>query len=139
MPRTPRPRAGEDAEHGTGAALERMAGTVRASSQPLDPRQPDAGPVPEIDPEDALTDPNEPSPDEPDVDLNGGLDEVLFGPTRRPDEPQTQGAPFGAGANFVALPWEDQNTFIARVAQSIEESPGGSALSAYTARMRRGE
>src|SRR5688500_9736547 len=55
--------------------------------------------------------------------LNGGLEDRLFSPTLRPEEPVTAGVPFGEGASFIPEPYEDDETFMLRVAQTLRESP----------------
>lgn len=121
------PRAPADAEHGATAELQRVAGAIPARPAP----QPQARQVSAQPPSEPvqLTD-----------DLNDGYDAVLFGPSQRPDEPITEGAPFGPGSNFVPRPFEDDRAFMLRVADEIERSPGGQtpSLAAYTEDIRRG-
>jgi hypothetical protein len=62
-------------------------------------------------------------PPQPQGELNGGYDAVLFGPTDRPHEPLTAGMPFGAGPSFVPRPTEDDRTFLMRVAGELLASP----------------
>jgi len=127
------PRAPADAPHGTGAQLRRLAGTVDAGRAPQ-PVQTDAtartvAPAPV----------RGPGADQvPDEDVSGGYDEALFGPTWRPDEPITHGAPFGPGRSFVVMPYEDRRSFELRVADQIEASDQGGALSAYITKLRAG-
>jgi len=121
------PRAPADAEHGSTAQLQRVAGAIPAR------------PAAEAQPRQAGTQP----PSEPTQltnDLNDGYDAVLFGPSQRPDEPITEGAPFGPGSNFVPSPFEDDRAFMLRVADEIERSPGGQvpSLAAYVEDVRRG-
>lgn len=128
MPRpgTVEPRAGADAPHGSTAALQRMAQAIpiTAEQAAAPPGRPaDAAPDPEMD---------------PNVELNGGFDRALFAPTARPDEPITQGAPFGEGANWVPSRNEDDFTFLLRVADDLDASPLANTLSTYTAKIRRG-
>jgi hypothetical protein len=80
-----------------------------------------------------------PAQPEPELqeDASGGYDDALFAPTDRPDEPITHGAPFGAGANFVALPYEDEFAFRRRVADELESS-GTASLNPYIAKLRTG-
>jgi len=129
MPRagteTPAPAAPQGADAGTGAALRRMAQAVPATPPPdatnptgaqsTPPSSPGAGagtsPVGDV---------AQPS------DLNAGYDAALFGPTDRPGEPVTQGLPFGPGASYVPRPNEDDRTFLLRVADQLENTPGAS-------------
>jgi len=115
----------EGAEHGTGAALRRLAGTVEAPRPERTPRVRVVSPAQEQ---------NQPIPEE---DASGGYDEALFAPSDRADEPITHGAPFGAGANFVALPYEDEFAFRRRVADTLE-SDGPDSLAPYIAKLRNG-
>lgn len=75
--------------------------------------------------------------DDPNADLNNGYDEALFGPTMRPSEPLTTGAPFGPGANFIPRPDEDDRSFTLRVADTLEAS-GSARLAPYIAKLRFG-
>lgn len=73
-------------------------------------------------------------------DLNGGLDGELFGPSRRPNEPVTHGAPFGPGADFTPLPQETDRAFMLRVADDLTQSPAATnQTKKYLARIRLGE
>lgn len=121
-------RKPEDAEHGTGAALRRLAGTVQAPA-------PTPTPVPQGRP--VRVAPHAPGVADDQEDATGGYDDVAFGPSDRPDEPITHGAPFGAGANFVALPYEDEFTFRHRVADELERDGPGS-LRPYVEKLRTG-
>jgi hypothetical protein len=67
--------------------------------------------------------------------MNGGYDAALFGPTDRPQEPVTHGAPFGPGANFTQTPQEDSRTFMLRVAGQLSGTP---ELAAYVKRIQSG-
>lgn len=49
----------------------------------------------------------------------GEEEEFIFGPTMRPEEPITQGAPFGAGADLPRLAIETEDQFATRVANMI--------------------
>ncbi len=73
-----------------------------------------------------------------DEDVSGGYDEALFSPTWRPEEPITHGASFGPGRSFVILPYEDERSFVLRVADQLEASDQGGALSRYVAKLRAG-
>jgi hypothetical protein len=136
MPRpgqTPPIRANEDAPHGASAALERMA-TDRGAPPPVP--SPDAGP--------AATQPSgraaRGTPAEAPTgegELNEGFDEALFAPSGRPDEPITEGMPFGPGSSFRQQPDEDDRSFMLRVAADLEAS-GSSALSPFIRKIRRG-
>lgn len=120
------PKAAADAPFGSTAALQRMAQAVPITADQA-ARAPNT-------PADALPDPQM----DPNVELNGGLDKVLFGPSARPNEPVTHGAPFGDGANFIPRPNEDDHTFMLRVADELDASPLSKSLSTYTAKIRRG-
>jgi hypothetical protein len=73
-------------------------------------------------------------------ELNNGADALLFGPSDRPDEPVTHGAPFGPGASFTAEPDETQRSFLLRVADSLDASPAATAQARrYITRIRLGE
>lgn len=52
------------------------------------------------------------------------IDEEVFAPTDRPDEPITQGMPFGPGDNFSASPDETEGQRLARIATSMLQTPG---------------
>jgi hypothetical protein len=124
MPRPdqpPLPRAGEEAEFGATAWLQRLATAVPAPSAPA-PFEP---------PPSALAEPGlEDLGDEEDeqlADLNEGMDEVLFAPTDRPGEPLTEGMPFGPGSSFVPRPGESEEEFIERIATAIDASPTATA------------
>ncbi len=73
----------------------------------------------------------------PAEDVSGGYDEALFAPTDRAAEPITHGAPFGPGANFVMLPYENERAFLLRVADQLESS-GTPGLGPYLAKLRAG-
>ncbi len=124
-------RAPEGSEHGTGADLRRLAGTVRAPNPApvLPPQTGPARPVPTRGPEAALAE---------DEDVSGGYDEALFGPSDRPDEPITAGAPFGPGRSFVILPYEDERAFARRVANQLESSSDAPSLKPYIEKLRNG-
>lgn len=81
--------------------------------------------------------PDVPPAEDPNADLNDGYDDALFGPTMRPTEPLTHGAPFGPGANFVPRPDEDNRSFSLRVADELEAT-GSAALAPYIAKLRFG-
>ena len=50
-------------------------------------------------------------------------EEFLYGPTMRPAEPVTAGAPFGEGPNYVMQPRQTDQQVLARVAETVEASP----------------
>jgi hypothetical protein len=128
------PRAGAEAEHGATAALQRLAAAVPTRAAPsqtgpgavLSPAPGRPGPTEQI----------EPAPLE--NDLNDGYDRALFGPSQRPDEPITTGVPFGPGANYRPKPFEDDRSFVLRVADELENSPDATALASYIADLRAG-
>lgn len=74
--------------------------------------------------------------------LGGDFDSVLFQPTHRPNEPLTEGAPFGAGANSIRSEdsGETDRERLLRIAESMVTHPAvGSASKALLARIARGE
>lgn len=76
---------------------------------------------------------------EPQADLTD-FDDVLFGPTSRPDESITHGANFGPGANFTTRNPETDSEFMARAALDLANAPGASSrVRAFAARIARGE
>ena len=120
--------APEGAPFGTGAALERMSEVVPAQRQRARPQvQPFVTRGPGS--------PGAPLGEEEDV--SGGYDEALFAPTHRPDEPLTQGAPFGPGSNFVPLPYEDEWAFRRRIADELSVDPTPS-LQPFIDKLRSG-
>lgn len=123
-------RKPEGAEHGTGVALRRLAGAVQAPRAEPAPR-PERRPVSDVEPVEG------PGAEEQDEDSTGGYDDAVFAPSDRPDEPITHGAPFGPGANFVALPYEDEFAFRRRVADELESS-GPASLGPYIEKLRTG-
>jgi hypothetical protein len=50
---------------------------------------------------------------------SGEEEDFIFGPSGRPDEPITQGAPFGPGTDLPRLAIENEDQFATRVAQMI--------------------
>jgi len=120
--------APEGAPFGTGAALERMSEVVPAQRQRARPQvQPFVTRGPGS--------PGAPLGEEEDV--SGGYDEALFAPSHRPDEPLTQGAPFGPGSNFVPLPYEDEWAFRRRIADELSVDPTPS-LQPFIDKLRSG-
>jgi hypothetical protein len=120
--------APEGAPFGTGAALEQMSEVVPAQRQRARPQvQPFATRGPGS--------PGAPLGEEEDV--SGGYDDVLFAPSHRPDEPLTQGAPFGPGSNFVPLPYEDEWAFRRRIADELSVDPTPS-LQPFIDKLRSG-
>jgi hypothetical protein len=62
--------------------------------------------------------------DEGDVFVPSGEEEdFIFGPSGRPDEPITQGAPFGAGSDFLRSAYESDEAFTQRIASQIANAP----------------
>jgi hypothetical protein len=81
-----------------------------------------------------------PAPITLEEDLNRGMDSVLFGPSRRPDEPITAGAPFGAGPGAVRFAHETDRQFLRRVADDLAASPDAPKdVQRFAERVRRGE
>lgn len=143
MPREPRLRAGESAEHGASAQLERLDRSV-GESVPQGPavrRVPqDAGPTMEAVSQTGLAPAAEEGVDLPpelDDELNEGYDEELFAPSREPDLPVTDGVPFGPGADFIPRASEDDRSFMLRVARELEGS-GIGGLEPYIRAIREG-
>ncbi len=123
------PRAGADAEHGATAQLQRIAGAVPA-------RTGGAELPPSVSNPSSPTGATQVRPAA--EELNGGYDAALFAPTDRPDEPITDGMPFGAGSNWRPRPFEDDRAFMLRVADEIERSPEGTKLGAFVQDIRNG-
>lgn len=72
--------------------------------------------------------------------LNGELEDVLFAPTERPDEPLTAGVEFGPGPLTVPFPGETERDFRLRVADSLSSSPSATpSVRAFADRLLRGE
>lgn len=77
--------------------------------------------------------------DQPSAPLTD-FDDLLFGPSDRPQEPITHGAGFGPGANFTTRGPETDKDFMARAAVELANAPGASArVRAFAARVARGE
>lgn len=53
----------------------------------------------------------------------GEEEDFIFGPSERPDEPVTQGAPFGQGSDFLRSSYEDDDSFTRRIASQIVAAP----------------
>jgi hypothetical protein len=143
MPRpdqVPLPRAGEEAERGTTAALGRALSVTGGPDFTEEEAEFEAvdftfAPPAEEEGEEPFT--QELAP--PQV-LGDGLDEFVFGPTSRPGEPVTQGASFGAGTSFIPRPDEDDETFLDRVARELESSPSATqSVRDFARRIQRGE
>lgn len=67
-------------------------------------------------------------------------EKFLFGPTDRPNEPITHGAPFGAGPAYPATAFESDDALLQRVAEQIGGLPTAAPeLKAFAARVARGE
>lgn len=64
--------------------------------------------------------------DLPDFKPSGEEEEFLFGPTDRPTEPLSAGAPFGAGPDVPGLGPEAPEQFLGRVAESLGANPEAS-------------
>jgi len=128
-------RQPEGAPHGEGAALRRMAGTIPMGTP--GPGQPVVEQAPAGRPQPVPVDGPGGQPDE-EEDVTGGYDEAMFAPTDRADEPITHGAPFGPGASFVMLPYENERSFQVRVADQLESSNKAPSLKAYIDKLRAG-
>jgi hypothetical protein len=78
--------------------------------------------------------------DQPDYVPANEAEKFLFGPTDRPNEPITAGAPFGAGPAAAPSAYESPDQLLSRVAQEIGGTPGAAPeLRAFAARVARGE
>lgn len=67
-------------------------------------------------------------------------EQFLYGPSTRPNEPVTAGAPFGPGPDFTAGAYETQAQFVQRI--STELSQGANAtpeVKQFAARVQAGE
>lgn len=53
----------------------------------------------------------------------GEEESFIFGPTDRPEEPLTQGAPIGPGSDFLRFSYESDDQFTRRVAEQIISLP----------------
>jgi hypothetical protein len=70
----------------------------------------------------------------------GDEDEFLYGPTLRPGEPITNGAPFGPGTSAPIGQFRTDADVVKSVAEQIGSSPTASAeTKAWAARARAGE
>ena len=121
-------RAGSEAPHGESADLARMALPRGGTAPTQQQANPTAGPAQAAPIPGGVVPPTAP-------DLNDGFDPALLGPTHRPDEPVTHGAPFGPGANFTQASYEDDRTFALRVADTLATDP---KLSAFVDALRTG-
>ncbi|TAK94523.1 hypothetical protein EPO05_06250 [Patescibacteria group bacterium] len=69
----------------------------------------------------------------------GTTEGYIYGPTDRPQEPITAGAPFGPGPYQVKTQ-ETPQDFIARVAQTVASGQGATTeVKAFAARVARGD
>lgn len=118
-----------EGERGTAASVERLTQAVPIQQEPDDDAAFDEELASDFGSELELGDP-----------LNGDLEDRLFSPTLRPDEPLTTGIPFGEGPSFVPEPFEDDETFMLRVATTLRDSPAGTGEARLFAdRIERGE
>jgi hypothetical protein len=70
----------------------------------------------------------------------GGDEEFIYGPTNRPAEPITSGAPFGAGPSAVLGAFRTDDDVVSSVAERIAADPNASSQTkAWAARSRAGE
>ncbi len=118
------PRADSTADHGSDAQLKRLAAAVATKATTPGPGS-GGGASPA-------------AAQAQQADLNDGYDTALFAPTDRPNEPVTAGVPFGPGSNFVPQPFEDDRTFMLRVASDLKASPGARDLGPYIAKIEQG-
>lgn len=66
-------------------------------------------------------------------------EKFLFGPSDRPNEPITHGAPFGAGSSHAPAAYESDDALISRVATQVASSPTANPdLKAFAARVAAG-
>lgn len=63
-------------------------------------------------------------------------DDLMFRPTDRPDEPVTEGLPFGPGSNFRKRAQDPKTTFAKQVLSNPGSSPGDKA---FASRVLNGE
>ena len=69
----------------------------------------------------------------------GEEEEFLFGPTDRPAEPLTAGAPFGQGADVSKYALEDDEQLADRVAEMILAKGGSREAVAWARRRKAGD
>lgn len=68
------------------------------------------------------------------------FDDILFSPSDYPDEPITEGAPFGPGTNFVRRGPENDDEFMKRAALTIANSKNAtSRVRSFATRVAMGE
>lgn len=72
-------------------------------------------------------------------DLTGGLDNLVFGPTDRPHEPITQGAPVGEGSNSVGDARSAKERMQDTALKIINNPDVSPTTSAIMAKILRGE
>jgi len=70
----------------------------------------------------------------------GEEEEFLFGPSDRPAEPITTGAPFGPGADVVRRSFQSDDQLVAQVAERIAADPRApKVLRAFSRRALEGQ
>lgn len=144
-PNQPKLRRGapgpEQLPKGAATRLNQLAKPVQGPSKGLDrfarPPEPDFAAAPREIIGGPPVVPQEMPPMQGDIT---GFDDILFGPTDRPEEPITAGAPFGPGPSFPRHGFESDEEFMARVANELAQSPAASSyVKAFAARVLRGE
>src|SRR5687767_9493690 len=131
------PRAPQGSPHGATADIQRA---VQAGAPPpQEPPGPPTGfpPLPPDPDEDAVA-PTLPTPLSLQDDKTG-LDDLIFGPTDRPDEPITEGVPFGPGAVGIRGANETDRQFLMRVASTLNTPGAPAAVQRFAGRVARGE
>jgi hypothetical protein len=98
---TPQIQQGAELPYGAATAANDASAGISADTQSAAP--PDVG--------------------NPDPTLATATGSFLFGPTARPHEPITTGAPFGAGPDITPASFENNDAFMARVAQTFAADP----------------
>ena len=80
-----------------------------------------------------------PAPQQQDFAPTGQDQSYLFGPTDRPGEPITTGAPFGPGADVSRHAFETDSQMADRVAEALVAKGGSPQALAWAKRRQRGE
>jgi hypothetical protein len=76
---------------------------------------------------------------QPDFKPSTPEEQFLYGPTDRPNEPITHGAPFGPGAPVSRFANETNQEFMTRVAQQLSSDPNAAPeVQAFASRVLRG-
>lgn len=132
--------AGDDAEHGATADLQRLA----AAGPPPPPTQAEAESVPapvqgiEEVPEQDLTLGAEEDQFDELGDFQSEEEALVFGPSARPFEPSTAGMSFGEGPSLVRLPAETRGDFRSRLSRVLSAADDDTSKE-FGERLARGE